>query len=101
MNTLFLELENPIDLESVDRLMTQIKSASGYEYIVIDVLDHHFDSIQVIKYFREELEKVQSLLMTFNKVAFVSPPDFQNVSENPKKFNYFKSKTEALMWLND
>lgn len=99
MKTLELDVNNPIDLKSIDQLINKIVTSEGYDYLLIDVREHDFKSIEIIKYFRGELEKIRSTLLKFKKIAFVHPPEFQNKSDNPKIFDYFNSNSDAKLWL--
>ena len=100
MEILEIHLENPIDFDGFEIIKTQVEHSTHYNYLLIDFGKHEFNSISVMKYFRENLKSIKPSLMQFKKIAFIHPPQFLNQSDNPESFEYFTSITAAISWFS-
>lgn len=99
MGILEIKVKNPINTDSIELLILEIQETENYRFLLIDTGDHDFFSIEVIKYFKEEIYAIETHVRKFEKVAFIHPPHFRNESEVPEKYEYFSSKEEAVAWL--
>ena len=99
MNILEINLKNPINHNVINELKAKLVDSSKFDLLIIDTGKHDFTSIDVIKYFRQQMESLETELLTFKKTALIHPPQYKNKSCNPKKYNYFTSKTNAKKWL--
>ncbi len=99
MAVLEIKLNNPITEKEIQKLKTKLITSKGYEFLIIDVGKHQFESTNVIKLMREELEKLEADLLEFKKIAFVVPPQFVNGNNILKTLKYFSSKTDAKRWV--
>jgi hypothetical protein len=98
MNILKIELKNPIASKEVDKLIEKLLKVNNFEYLLIDYGKHEFESIEVIKYCREQLKKIESRLLKYKKISMVSVPPYTNKSENPNKMRFFHSLRDAEQW---
>lgn len=94
-----LKIDNPITKESVDKLFEEIKGAK-HGHLIIDVGAHDFESLKTMKYFKHKFLQKRDLIENFSKLAFIHPPQFSNISDQPDTYNYFTSKDDAIVWLN-
>ncbi|MTI31111.1 hypothetical protein [Xanthovirga aplysinae] len=92
-------IKNPIRQIEIDELINNILNNKNPAFLLIDYGDHDFESIKVIKYCREQLLKIESKLMEFQKIAIVAPQPYTHESINPEKIGYFHSKKNAINWL--
>ena len=93
-----LKLKNPISFGEIDQFSQKLLQAVPCDFLIIDTGEHDFQSVEAIKYFRQQFEVLESRLSTFKKIALVRPPEYTNKSTNPKVYDYFDSKTEAIDW---
>ncbi|OJJ19884.1 hypothetical protein BKI52_15500 [marine bacterium AO1-C] len=100
MNTLHLHLSNPITLEAVKQLETDILNASAatYDFLIIDTGAHDFETIQVLKALRQTLETLEDSLLQYQKIALIYPAKYDQMSEFPDKLQYFHTQQEAEAW---
>ena len=101
MNILEIKLENPIGLDEVIRLRSVLISSNKQDYLIIDTGVHDFRSIKVMKYLKDQLSDLEPCLTKFKRIAFLHPPKYRNESGNPKHYNYFSSREEAINWFSD
>ncbi|MBU1094854.1 MAG: hypothetical protein KKB34_00095 [Bacteroidetes bacterium] len=91
-------ITNPITLESVNKLFNEIKLSES-EYIIINSGEHNFESIAAIKKFKLLFYSEIDIINRIKKIAFLHPPEIQNISENKELYNFFNDKSEAVSWL--
>lgn len=100
MNILEIDLKNPITHKEINRIEEKLKAIKGCDFLIIDTGEHDFDSIQVIKYFREQMANLGPYLKPFKKIALVRPTQYQNESTSPEVYDFFDSKEEARSWFS-
>ncbi len=93
-----IELKNPLGYYEIMSLKSEIMTAKNYNFLIIDIGKHDFASINVIKYFKEQLLIMEPQLLKFEKIALIHPPEYRNESSNPEIYDYFTSKVEAKKW---
>lgn len=98
MNILEITLENPIGYTEIVRLKSEIDTGRNYNFLIIDSGKHEFVSLDIIKYFRTQMQTIETQLSKFEKIALIHPPEYRNESSEPEKYNYFTSKVEAKEW---
>ncbi|MCJ8292445.1 MAG: hypothetical protein HRT58_21360 [Crocinitomicaceae bacterium] len=98
MKILEITLENPISHTEIIRLKSEIETGRNYHFLLIDTGKHEFISLGVIKYFREQMQSMETHLLTFEKIALIHPPEYRNESSEPERYNYFTSRVEAKEW---
>jgi hypothetical protein len=98
MNILEITLENPIGYAEIVRLKSEIETGRDYYFLIIDSGKHEFVSLDVIKYFRTQMQTIETELSKFEKIALIHPPEYRNESSEPERYNYFTSKVEAKEW---
>ena len=96
-----ITLKNPITRQEVKMLITQILNNKNHKYLLINFGDHDFESIEVIKYCREQLEAIKQVLLEFEGIAMVHPPEYKNESEDKLKLRFFTSERDAVNWLQN
>lgn len=94
-----IQLKNPITKTEVNLMIQNILNASSTSTLLINFGDHHFESIDVIKYCKVELKNIESILTHFPKIAMLSIPPYKNESPSPNKLSYFNDKRKATQWL--
>jgi len=99
MNLLQLKLTNPITQVVVDDLIATLKEKHSYTHLLLDFGNHDFQSFVVLKYCKIQLESIQSDLLIFTKIAFVTIPPYKTESPNLSKLQSFFSRENALEWL--
>lgn len=72
--------------------------AENYSFLIIDSGKHDFVSINIIKYFRDEMQNLEPQLLKFEKIALIHPPKYSNESSNPDLYDYFSSIVDAKKW---
>lgn len=100
MKILEIDLNNPIDFDGFEIIKTQVEQSLYYNFLLIDFGKHEFNSISVMKYFRQKLKSIESSLLKFKKIAFIHPEQFMNQSDIPESFEYFTSKSDAKKWFS-
>ena len=65
----------------------------------IDFGNHNFESIEVLKYCKKELSKIESELLQFNKIAFLTIPPYKSESKDSEKLKYFHKEERAKEWM--
>lgn len=98
MSILKIDLKNPISCREIDRLTTILVNAKGHDFLIVDYGEHDFESLDVIKYCRDQLQSIESYLLKFKKIAMIHPPQFINESNDPEILNYFTTEYEAEEW---
>lgn len=98
MNILEITLENPIGYTEIVRLKSEIETGRNSNFLIIDSGKHEFVSLDIIKYFRTQMQTIAIQLSKFEKIALINPPEYRNESSEPEKYNYFTSKVEAKEW---
>ena len=93
-----IELNNPIDRIEVDKLIEKLLIENNSDYLIINFGEHKFESIEVIKYCREQLRNNEPYLLKYKKIAMISIPPYNNESENPNKMRFFHSVNDAENW---
>ena len=99
MNYIEIHVNNPINFKSIEKLMDDIKSCNS-SLLLINIGAHNFESIEVIKEFKNRLNIEKDILSRFRKIAFLHPPDIRNKSEDEERYNYFSNKKETNNWLS-
>ena len=89
---------NPIGFKQIDAFANEVIQSEKHEFLIIDTGNHDFESIQVIKYFREKFMELEEFLSRFNKIALVRLSIYKNESTNPGVYNYFDSVDKAKKW---
>jgi hypothetical protein len=100
MNILEIDLKNPITPEEINSIEEKLKVIKGCDFLIIDTGEHDFESIEVIKYFRTQMDNLGPYLNLFKKIALIRPSQYQNVSTNPEVYYFFDSKEEARAWFS-
>ena len=98
MNYTELHINNPINFKSIDELFEDIKSCNSL-HLIINIGEHNFESIEVIKELRNRLNLEKNTLNRFRKIAFLNPPGFENKSDDEDRYNFFSDKNKAVKWL--
>ncbi len=93
-----ITLKNPINHQEVDSLVIKILNGKQQDYLIINFGNHEFETLNVIKYCRKQLENIESHLMNYKKIAMVHPPEYKNESNDEKRLQYFNSESEAMNW---
>lgn len=101
MNILEIKLENPIGIDEVIRLRSELIISKRHDYLIIDTGAHDFVSIKVMKYLKDQLSDLEPCLTKFKRIALIHPPKYSNESNNPKQYDYFSSRREALNWFKN
>ena len=101
MNILEIKLENPIGLDEVIRLRSELIISKRHDCLIIDTGAHDFASIKVMKYLKDQLSDLEPCLTKFKRIAFLHLPPNRNESENPKHYDYFYSREEAINWFEN
>jgi len=99
MNYKEILVNNPITGRSIDQLIDEIKLCNS-PFLIINIGVHNFESIEVLKGFKNRLNLERNTLNRFRKIAFLHPSVFKNKSDNEDKYNFFCDKKEALDWFN-
>ena len=94
-----IDLENPITHREVNNMIQQILKISKPNLLLIDFGNHNFESIEVLKYCKEELSKIESILLRFNKIAFLTIPPYKSESQDSEKLKYFHIEEKAKEWI--
>lgn len=94
-----IDLENPINREEVDNMILQILEISQPDLLLIDFGNHHFESVEVLKYCKVQLSTIEFVLLKFNKIAFLTIPPYKSESKDPEKLKYFHSEKRAKEWI--
>lgn len=98
MDVLEIALVNPIGYEEIDCLISEIQTCETCEYLIIDTGNHEFESVKIIKYFREQMQRIKTELLNYIKIALIHPPEYKNESNEPEMYNYFTSRSDAKDW---
>lgn len=96
---LIIELINPITHKEVNDMIQKILKTSCQNLLLIDFGNHDFESLEVLKFCKEELKNIESVLLSFNKIAMLTIPPYKNESQYSEKLNYFHSDIKAKKWL--
>ena len=99
MNTLEVDIINPISINTINEAILEITQARDQEFLIINIGEHEFDSLDSLKYLKAELIKLKLDLLCFSKVAFVHPVEFPHEKTNSSEHEYFTSKLDAQKWL--
>ncbi len=94
-----VDLINPITDTEVNKMIQQILNISQPNLLLIDFGNHKFESLSVLKFCKEELKNIESVLLKFNKIAFLTIPPYKSESQDSEKLKYFHSETRAKEWL--
>ena len=99
MEILEIELKNPISFNEINRFRIKLlNDENGFDFLIVNTGAHDFESVQVIKYFRDQFELLKDQLSKFKKIALIRPSAYANESTNPEIYNFFDSKEEAEQW---
>lgn len=101
MDILEISLENPIGYTEIVHLKSELEAVENCRFLIIDSGKHEFVSLNVIKYFREQMKTLETQLLKFKKIALIHPPEFWNESSDPEKYNYFTSRVKAKAWFSE
>ena len=99
MNYTEIHVSNPINMNSIDALFEEIKDCNSL-YLMINIGEHNFKSIEIIKELKNRFSLEKDTLNRFNKIVFLHPPQFQNKSDDDERYNFFNHKDEAIDWLD-
>ena len=97
MEIVKIELENPITDNEVKKMISKIKEITSPKLLLIDFGNHDFESLNALKYCKTELHTVETHLLGFKKIAFVTAPPYTNVDS--KNLRFFNSLLDAKEWL--
>lgn len=64
-----LSLENPITQQVVDNMIQQVQNITRPYGLLIDYGKHEFESLDVLKYCKSELVKIETWLRTFRTIT--------------------------------
>ena len=95
MDIFEINLNNPIDISGFEIIKSEVDNSTDNKYLMIDFGNHEFKSIEALKHFKEKVISIESSLLKFKKIAFIHPPTLKYTSDNPKRFKYFFSKSDA------
>ena len=98
MKYLELTLINPINKTSVDSLFVKISKTKCYK-LLIDTGAHDFEDLNSLKELKIRFETED--LSHIKKIAFLHPRKFQNISQDPERYQYFTDKQKAIHWLEE
>ena len=101
MSILEIKLNNPIGFEAIDHFVLELREMEFFDFLTIDTGAHDFESIEAIKYFRDQFGDLEYGLSSFKKIAMIRPAQFANESTNPKTYDFFDSVEEAKKWFYD
>ena len=99
MDLLEIKLENPIGLEEIIRLKSELIQAKKHDFLIIDTGNFDFESTKVLNQFRAQLSDLEPCLTKFDKVALVLGSLFEIENSSHPRANYCHSKEEAIIWL--
>jgi CHASE2 domain-containing sensor protein len=91
-------LKNPINRDSINSLFKIVKSSQS-ENILIDIGAHEFEDISSQKELKQRFEIED--LSHIKKIAFLHPREFQNISQDPERYQFFTDKQKAIHWLEE
>jgi hypothetical protein len=94
-----INLQNPITCKEVNKMTQQILKISKPSLLIIDFGDHNFESIEVLKFCKKELSNIESVLLKFNKIAFLTIPPYKSESQDSEKLKYFHLEEKAKEWI--
>ena len=94
-----INLKNPIDHNAVNGMIQQILEIPQPGLLLIDFGNHNFESIEVLKYCKVQLNSIQSPLLKFRRIAFLTIPPYANDSPDSKQLKYFHSEEDAEEWM--
>ncbi|MFT4665481.1 MAG: hypothetical protein ACI9RM_001292 [Ulvibacter sp.] len=99
MDLLEIKLENPIGLDEVIRLKSELILAKKHDFLIIDTGAYDFESTKVLNHFRTQLADLEPCLTKFKKIALIMTPLYEAENSNRYRHNYCSSKEEAIEWL--
>jgi len=99
MSILEVNLDNPIDLKSIDDAMAKIHKAQNYDFLVFDVGKHNFESIESLKYLKNKLLELDMSSLCFTKAALIHPKEYPHEKSGSVEYDFFTSKVVAQEWL--
>lgn len=99
MKLLEIKLINPIGKEEVIRLRSELIKSKKYDYLMIDLGVYDFESMVVLKQFRNLLSDLEPCLMKFKKITLIHSPLARKQSSSPERYNLCISKEKAIEWL--
>ena len=94
-----IDLQNPITSKEVNKMIQQILKISNPNLLMIDFGNHQFESIEVLKFCKKELSNIESVLLKFNKIAFLTIPPYKSESQDSEKLKYFHFEEKAKEWI--
>ncbi len=92
-------LKNPITHNEVNKMTQQISKIVHTHLLLIDFGNHNFESIEVLKYCKKKLSDIDSILLKFEKIAFLTIPPYKSESKDSEKLKFFHSEERAKEWL--
>jgi len=69
-----IDLENPITIVEINKMIQEILNVSQPNLLFIDFGDHNFESLKVLKFCKKELSNIESVLLKYDKIAFLTIP---------------------------
>lgn len=97
---LIIDLINPITHKEVNEMIQKILKTSNPNLLLIDFGNHDFESLEVLKFCKEELKNIESVLLNFKKIAMLTIPPYKSESQDSEKLKYFHSDIKAKKWLS-
>jgi hypothetical protein len=94
-----IDLKNPITCKEVNRMIQKILKISKQSLLIIDFGNHNFESIEVLKFCKKELINIETKLLKFNKIAFLTIPPYKSESQDSSKLKYFHLEEKAKEWI--
>lgn len=94
-----IDLHNPITCKEVNIMIQQILKIPKPSLLIIDFGNHKFESIEVLKFCKIELSNIQSVLLKFKKIAFLTIPPYKSESPDSEKLKYFHLEEKAKEWI--
>ncbi|MFT4667721.1 MAG: hypothetical protein ACI9XB_004694, partial [Gammaproteobacteria bacterium] len=94
-----IKLENPIGLDEVIRLKSELILSRKQEFLILDTEAYDFASTKALNHFRNQLADLEPCLTKFKKIVLILAPLYETESSSPKRYNYCSSKEEAIKWL--
>lgn len=92
-----LSLNNPITHAEIDLLILSIAGNQSFPHLLIDFGQHEFTLLSVLRYCKEELNRIVNKLELFERIAFVVPAQYQGLDQ--KQLRYFSVENLARDWL--
>ncbi|KAA3608849.1 MAG: hypothetical protein D8M58_19125 [Calditrichaeota bacterium] len=99
MKIIEVYVRNPITHQSIRATIDKIICSKNYDFLIVNLGQHHFESLKVMKDFKQAFLDIKSKLYRFKKIAIIHSTERLNKSEDPNFYEHFNSKTDAIKWI--